>query len=296
MAWTAVSAGGGDRANEDLVAVHVRGGITDILVLDGATSVAGRDYVDTDGGDVAWFVRAFEAALLPHLDAHTPQDAAVPAAIEAVGADYARLGAAAAAPVHAWPIAALTWIRVQQDEARLFCLGDCKTLLRRPDGTVRDLDPWINPQEAVLQRVLATLPDDPGERKARLLPLLRARREEQNLAAAPSVLCLRPAGPFAARRSALRLVPGASVLGMTDGFYRLADPYAMYTPPALFDACLARGLDAMLAELRAAERGGGAAGLSVKAADDASAVLWHAGPVISHNPKEHAWTTQAAKP
>jgi hypothetical protein len=82
---------------------------------------------------------------------------------------------------------------------------------------------------------------------------------------------------------------------MTDGFYRLADPYAMYTPPALFDACLARGLDAMLAELRAAERGGGA-GLSVKAADDASAVLWHAGPAISHNPKEHAWTTQAARP
>lgn len=296
MAWTAVSAGGGDRANEDLVAVHARGGTTDILVLDGATSVAGRDYVDTDGGDVAWFVRAFAAALVPHLDASTPQDAAVAAAIDAVGADYARFDGAAAAPVHAWPIAALTWIRVQHDEARLFCLGDCKTLLRQPDGAVRDLDPWINPQEAVLQRVLATLPADPAERKARLLPLLRARREEQNLAAAPSVLCLRPAGLFAARRTTLQLAPGASLLGMTDGFYRLVDPYAMYTQAALFDACLARGLDAMLAELRAAERGGRAAGLSVKAADDASAVLWHAGPVMSHNPKEHAWTTQAARP
>ncbi|TQK11739.1 protein phosphatase 2C domain-containing protein [Herbaspirillum sp. SJZ107] len=296
MAWTAVSGAGSNGANEDLVVVRVHGGTTDILVLDGATSVAGRGYVDADGGDVAWFVHAFAAALEPHLDAYTPQDAAVAAAVDAVGAGYARLGAAAAAPPHAWPIAALTWIRIQQDQARLFCLGDCKTLLRLADGTVRDLDPWINPQEAVLQRVLAALPADPAERKARLLPLLRARREEQNLAAAPSVLCLRPAGPFAARRIVLQLAPGACLLGMTDGFYRLADPYAMYTPAALFDACLARGLDAMLAELRAAERGGGAAGLSVKAADDASAVLWSAAPTISHNPKEHAWTTQAARP
>ena len=298
MAWTAVSAAGSNGANEDLVVVRVHGGTTDILVLDGATSVAGRGYVDADGGDVAWFVHAFAAALEPHLDAYTPQDAAVAAAVDAVGAGYARLGAAAAAPPHAWPIAALTWIRIQQDEARLFCLGDCKTLLRLADGTVRDLDPCINPQEAVLQGVLAALPADPVARSARLLPLLRARREVQNTAAAPSVLCLRPAGPFAARRVTLRIPPGAGLLAMTDGFYRLADPYGLYAPAALFDACIARGLDAMLAELRLAERRG-APGLAVKAADDASAVLWRAHAAMTVQPdhhEEHAWTTQAAKP
>ena len=296
MAWTAVSAGAGSGANEDLVTVHEHGGVTDILVLDGATSVADRDYADTDSGDVAWFVRAFAAALALRLDAQTSQYDAVAGAIAVVRSDYLARTAADHAPAHAWPIAALTWVRVRSGAASLFCLGDCKILLRLADGMVRDLDPWINPQEAVLQGVLATLPADAAERKAHLLPLLRARREDQNAAAAPSVLCLRPAGPFAARRSTLRIPPGASLLAMTDGFYRLADPYGLYSPATLFDACLARGLDALLAELRHAEGGGGAAGLSVKAADDASAVLWRADPPIIHHYEEHAWTTHAARP
>lgn len=121
---------------------------------------------------------------------------------------------------------------------------------------------------------LAALPPDPAQRKARLLPLLRARREQQNRAAAPSVLCVQPGGPFAARPHALRIERGSSLLAMTDGFYRLSDPYDCYSPAALFAACLARGLDDMLAELRAAEQAGNGAALMVKAADDASAVLW----------------------
>lgn len=276
MAWAAVSASGGKGANEDLVAVHAHGGVTDILVLDGGSSVAERDHVDTASGDVAWFVRAFASALGERLDAQAAQDETVARAIDAVRADYLARSAADPAPPHAWPIAAFTWIRVHGDALRLFCLGDCKTLLRTPGGEVRDLDPWINPQEAILRDMLAALPPDPVQRKARLLPMLRKRRAAQNSAAAPSVLCVQPAGPFAARRHALRIDPGSSLLAMTDGFYRLSDPYDLYSPPALFAACLARGLDAMLAELRAAEADGNGTALAVKAADDASAVLWTA--------------------
>ena len=144
------------------------------------------------------------------------------------------------------------------------------------DILVLDGGSWINPQEAILQRMLAALPSDPVQRKARLLPLLRARREQQNRAVAPSVLCVQPAGPFDARRHALRIDRGASLLAMSDGFYRLSDPYDLYSPAALFDACLARGLDDMLAELRAAEQAGNGTALAVKAADDASAMLWTA--------------------
>lgn len=278
MGWEAVSTGSGKGANEDLVAVHRHGAVTDVLVLDGGSSVADRDHVDTDIGDVAWFVRAFAAALARRLNGDMAQSAMVVAAVDSVRADYLARSAVDPAPGYAWPIAAFTWIRAidggTHHDLELLCLGDCKTMLRSPDGAVRDLDPWINPQEAVLQGVLATLPDDPVQRKARLLPMLRARREAQNAAAAPSVLCLQPAGPFDARRHALRIAPGTSVLAMTDGFYRLSDPYDLYAPAALFEACLARGLDAMLAELRAAEDAGKGAALTVKAADDASAVLW----------------------
>jgi len=280
--------------------VHEHGARTDILVIDGGSSVADREYVDRRIGDVAWFVRRFAAALAGVLDGGTSQDDMVAAAVKATRTDYLAAGAGANIPAHAWPIAALTWIRIlhhgAEDELRLYCLGDCKTLLRLPDGSVRDLDPWTNPQEAVLRDVLATLPADPAERKARLLPLLRARREQQNAAAAPAILCLRPAGPFAARRHTLRVGPGASLLCMSDGFYRLVDPYDVCTPAGLIEACRARGLDAMLAELRALEAGGGGPGLAVKAADDAAAVLWTTSPNDFTNDKETPWTSPDAMP
>jgi hypothetical protein len=304
MGWTKVAAPGGSGANEDLVAVHGHGALTDILVIDGGSSVAGRDYVDHEIGDVAWFVRRFAATLAALLaeapDAGSAQDEMVAAAVDATRAGYLAASAGAAVPAYAWPIAALTWVRIihhrGEDELRLYCLGDCKTLLRMPDGSVRDLDPWTNPQEAVLQGVLAGLPPDPAARKARLLPLLRARREQQNAAAAPGVLCLRPAGPFDARRQNLRVGPGASLLCMTDGFYRLVDPYDALSPAGLIDACRARGLEAVLAELRALEARGGIGGLTVKPADDAAAVLWTAGAHDFTNDRETQWTTPDAGP
>lgn len=282
MGWTAVSDGAGKGSNEDLVAVHERDGVTDVLVLDGATSVAERDYADRAIGDVAWFVRRFAHEAECLLGAHEDVAAVVDGAVRRTRAAYLERIAGQAVPDHAWPIAALTWTRIRQraghEEIELFCLGDCKALLRAPDGSVRDLDPWVNPQEGVVKAALAALRAegvlDPVERHARMLPLLRARREQQNAAAAPDVLCLRPAGGFTARRAALRAPPGASLLGMTDGFYRLADPYGLYADAGLAHACLERGLAAMLAELRAAEAVGGIGDMPLKAADDASAVLW----------------------
>jgi len=282
MGWTAVSEGAGKGNNEDLVAVHERDGVTDVLVLDGGTSVAARDYADASLGDVAWFVRSFAREAEHLLDAHDGVAAAVDAAVGRTRAAYLERVKGQAVPDHAWPIAALTWTRIRHhgahDEIELFCLGDCKTLLRDPDGTVHDLDPWVNPQEGVLQAALAALRaegvTDPAERHARMLPMLRARREQQNAAAAPSTLCLRPAGRFKARRATVRAAPGSSLLGMTDGFYRLADPYGLYADGSLAQACLERGLAAMLAELRAAEAAGRSGGMPLKAADDASAVLW----------------------
>jgi hypothetical protein len=286
MGWTAVSAAGGRGANEDLVAVHehesAAAGVTDILVMDGATSVAQQHAVDTRAGDVAWFVRRFADSLASVLVPDASQQTLVMRAAALAGADWLARTEGLAVPAYAWPIAALSWIRVfhgrDADTLHLYALGDCKVLLRTRNGAVRDLDPWVNPQEAVLQAAIAGLlaegVSDPAARKERLLPLLRRRREEQNAAPEPSVLCLRPAGPFAARCVTLEVAHGATLLGMTDGFYRLADPYRRYAPAQLVEACAARGLDATLAELRALEAGGGGPGLAVKAADDASAVMW----------------------
>lgn len=283
MSWTSVSSGGGSHANEDHVAVFEHGHATDIVVLDGATSVSSRNFIDPDRGDVAWFVRRFGAAFGEALAARTPQEQAVRTALDAVRSAFQWHTAGTAVPVYAWPIAAMTWVRILPGRGAsdliLYCLGDCKTLLLRPGGSVQDLDPWVNPQEAVLQDAIAALAAegiaDPAERRERLLPMLRRRREEQNTAPMPQSLCLAPAGPFAARRYSVRAESGSLLLVMTDGFYRLVDPYRLHSDAGLARACASDGLDAMLAGLRAHEQAAGAGtGMAVKQADDASAVAW----------------------
>ncbi len=284
MRWTFMSSGAGGHGNEDHVAVfEQRHGVADIVVLDGGSSVADQDYICRATGDVAWFVQCFGAAFGKALAGHGAQEQLVRQALETVGAEFRTRTAGAAVPVHAWPIAAMTWIRMLPgrgaSELILYCLGDCKTLLLRPDGSVQDLDPWTNPQEAILQDAIRALAlegvSDPAARRRRLLPMLRRRREEQNTAPAPGALCLAPAGPFAARRYSVRAEPGSSLLCMTDGFYRLVAPYGLYSDASLVQACVREGLDSLLAQLRRHEHAAGrGTGMAVKQADDASAVLW----------------------
>jgi hypothetical protein len=278
-----VSSGAGGDGNEDYVAVFEQGGVTDIVVLDGASSVAQQDYIDQAAGDVAWFVRRFGADFRAALAGHGSQEQLVRRALDATRAAFEDRTAGQAAPVYAWPLAAMTWVRILRGrgafELILYCLGDCKTLLLRADGSVQDLDPYVNPQEAVLADAIAALAregvGDPRARRERLLPMLRRRREEQNTAASPEALCVAPAGPFAARRHSVRAEAGATLLVMTDGFYRLVEPYGLYSDASLAQGCAHKGLAAMLDELRGHEHAAGSStGMMVKPADDASAVAW----------------------
>lgn len=280
-----LSAGATAHRNDDHVAVFTCAGTTDILVIDGGTSVADTDYVDPVQGDVAWFVHAFTSALGRVLAPGRKQQDCVIAAVEIVLAQFEQATEKRAAPLYAWPIAALTWLRMDPrggaTQASLYSLGDCKSLLYTPGGECIDLDPFVNPQDAVLQTAIASLRaagiTDPEQRRERMLPMLRARREFQNTAPQPAILCLRPNGAFKPRLRDVELQTGARLLIMTDGFYRLVDPYGLYSDAGLVDACLERGLGTMLDELRTHEaRVGGTAARAVKAADDASAVIWAA--------------------
>ena len=81
MSWTAVSSSGKGRRNDDLVRVLEHEGVTDVLMLDGATSLAERDYVDPVDGDPAWFVRAFADAFASVADVQADQEAIAQAAL-----------------------------------------------------------------------------------------------------------------------------------------------------------------------------------------------------------------------
>jgi len=290
MAWQTVTSSGNGRRNDDLARVLEHGGVLDILLLDGATSLAGRDHVDAVDGDPAWFVQRFADAFADVV-ASAPlegevQAACVERALARVREAWDAASAGQAVPIYAWPIAALSWVRIRPDAAGgvlldSWCLGDCKLLLGLPDGSLRDLDPFDNAHEHGLQQAVAGMVAegmlDAAERFAALMPTLRARREEQMASHAPEVLCLAPRGPFAARRGSLQLdaqaAARARLLAMSDGYYRLVDPYAVYDDAALMRACATDGPERLLAELRRFEAGQDTAQTSVKGADDATAIV-----------------------
>lgn len=284
MRYSLASSAGKGRINEDLVVVFEREGCTDLVLMDGATPLTLDRCVPAGASDPAWFVRRFAQDLGHVLRADASQEALVLEALAGTRAAYRAAGGGADVPPYAWPIATLAWVRVRDPDAagvhalELFCLGDSKVLLQAPDGAVRDLDPFENPQEQATQAAVAALVAegvaDPAARWTRLLPMLRARRHEQNTAGRPAVLCLEPRGPFAARTSRATAVPGALLLLSSDGLYRLVDTYGVHGDASLLDACRARGLDALIDELRAFEAGKEAAGLAAKPADDASAIAW----------------------
>ncbi|UGQ49099.1 protein phosphatase 2C domain-containing protein [Massilia endophytica] len=269
------SPGGGD-ANEDLIAVFEEGASTHILVLDGGTSVADRAYIDEESGDAAWLMRNFAEALQGAIPEAPSQESAVLRALDEVFARFQAATRGVEVPLYAWPVGAATWVRVTGSRLEAYCVGDCKLLLQHANGRVTDLDPYVNPQEDVLREAIAGLVErgitDPETRMAHLLPMLRARREFMNTAEVPPALCMRPQGPFPARSYAADVGAGAALLGMSDGFYRLVDPYGLHNNATLLAACRDLGLPAVLAQLRNHENGSGGA-LAVKNADDASAVL-----------------------
>ncbi|MFL6672845.1 MAG: hypothetical protein ACJ8LG_06110 [Massilia sp.] len=287
MGIETLSAGATPGHNEDLVAVYENEGVIDVVIIDGGTSVADRDFIDADMGDVVWFVRTFAESLGKAIGKGRSQAESVLLATTCLRAAFEEKTGGASIPLYAWPIAAMTWIRITHTSAPasldLYCLGDCKALLLQPGGSVVDLDPYVNPQELVLQNEIARLAEhgvaDPAERRRRLTPMLRERRAFLNSSASPTVLCLKPNGAFAAREHRIQAGAGSMLLAMTDGFYRLVDTYGVYSNEELAHLCRQRGLKSMLDELREVERARAPAeSLSVKSADDASAVIWSALP------------------
>lgn len=252
--------------------------------MDGATSVADQDYADHENGDVAWFVRAFAAALAGVVSKDIPQHASVPLALQQVESAYWKRTGNVPVPRHALPLAAMTWIRITRNDdqfiLKLYCLGDCKALLRTADGTVHDLDPYVNPYDTVLQAEVTRLAHegvtDPALRFTRLLPMLRRRREAQHAAPSPSVLVLQPQGRLHAREFEAACGDDSMLIAMTDGFYRAVDTYALYSVEELASLCQHGKLADILQAIRDFERGtSGARNRAVKKADDASAVACH---------------------
>jgi hypothetical protein len=279
-----ISAAAGCGVNEDLISVFAhQGGVVDLLIFDGATGVSEKHYFDEQSGDAAWFVSKFSALLNDIAHPDMRQEDSVALALASLR-EQLRCQLDADIPAYSYPIAAMSWIRIRENadsvSLGIYALGDCKVLVLDKDLSVRDLDPYTNPQEDILKEAIARLRlsgiEDKTAIREHLLPMLRERRASQNTSASPGALCIDPQGAFNARVHALEIARGSRLLAMTDGFYRLVDTYGLYSAEALARQCAISGLSALMGELRRFEQDSQAAGnMSVKKTDDASAAICH---------------------
>ncbi|MCH8622543.1 hypothetical protein [Undibacterium sp. TS12] len=279
-----------NKTNEDLILTLAHNEhLLDVLIFDGASTVSEQHYLDAVLGDPAWFVQQFALALQQVVAPDVSQADSVVRALDVMRGQHAAL-LTATVPPYAWPIAALTWVRLRDADdtghadggvqVSVYALGDCKLFLLDEHGASSDLDPYVNPQEGILKTAIEQMKRDGLDEQARwakLLPMLRDRRVSQNTSVQPSILCLHPQGPFAAREHSLSISlntsKSARLVLMTDGFYRLVDSYHLYDDSGLLQACASQGLPALMQELRAHEAGKSGAGAVVKKTDDATVAM-----------------------
>jgi hypothetical protein len=184
-------------------------------------------------------------------------------------------------PIENYEVAYASAIMATALENELLALwfGDCAALLHTAEGKFVLLGDTLDKRESERARVNRLVrPGGKGPAAAgvreEFLPALRAARNAVNRGSdwlfGPDAACADHA-----KEARVAMTPGAPILLASDGFLALTSDYARYTPEALFDSALARGLAPLGEELRSIEAADpdGIAYPRFKRSDDASALL-----------------------
>jgi Protein phosphatase 2C len=230
-------------------------------VIDGATNVAGRDYLAAGRGDVAWYAHALSGRLEANANEQGLSLGELHAAAAGeVAEDYCELRRLlrAAPPTWAQPMAALTMVRLAGGRIELYHLGDCPAFALGDDGAVRRLTVWEHSEasDESLARVVATqraVGFAPKAVWADRLPSLQRARERQ-LSADPLQVSTPVAGPrFGGYAASFDLAGVAAIVLMSDGFERFAVKYELGDEAAMVRRAVEAGPEPLLAQLRAVE-------------------------------------------
>lgn len=272
MGWTIechISKPGRD-LNED--AAGARGDLA--WVLDGARSPVAPRFGPSDA---AWLVADIDTRLRAAAASGTGLDDALARLGSALPLAW---GPADDADPAGGPTSCLALLQLDADvestriEAAI--LGDVVVLMDGVDGPVIWTDERVRPFEARTIAVAAGSSRAPdGSLGPEVAETIRANRRAINTPQGFAVVS--PVRPWLhlVRRFSARLAPGSRLALMSDGFWRLVDPFAMLSPRELLDALLRGETDALLARLRAAERDDGDAGRwpRIKIHDDATVMV-----------------------
>lgn len=269
----AVSLAGG-QVNEDRWGAGGRAA----WVLDGATGLA-ETRVLPGPSDASWLVDRVDAGLRQRAaGAELPAQKLRPIIAQARDA-FAREALRPDAPAMDMPCGAVAMLRLDEDEAELSSLGDCRIVGPDIAGTVRSFGTSkVTAFDARLDDEVVRLQAEglnQAEIWRRLLPMTRNHRGLMNLPRGYWNLDLSGRGLDHIEIERWPAPSGAAFLLLSDGFYRLVDTYRCYTYPTLLATAESHGLAPIGRELRAIEDGDPECRRHprLKPRDDATAVL-----------------------
>lgn len=242
-------------------------------VIDGATDLHDKPLTGW-ASDVSWVAHCanrelYKASALPLRDAIRSASAG---ALE----DFNRR--AGQLPDERWkrPIASLLIAQETPQGIEGVDLGDCRIFALDADGGsyVAGAHEDAADDESALA-AQQTDNDKPLLQRADTIDMLRRMRDRQNGGGGSWTFSLDPACADHARAWSFELKRPAHLLLMTDGLAALSDRYGAFTPRALVQAALDRGLQELGRELRAIENAdqSGSQHPRFKKSDDATGLL-----------------------
>lgn len=177
------------------------------------------------------------------------------------------------APREVWPIASGIWMWRDGETTHFARLGDCVALILPPGGDVEVLTQVE--QSDLESRTSRELNALPPEKK---MEGLRKIRAIQNSEAHRTLFGLSPLAASNLNIETRILPEGTHVCLMTDGLWRLVDPYALMSADDLMKIAVSEGVEALARKLRASERADNRdTSNRIKASDDACGVLVRIG-------------------
>jgi hypothetical protein len=251
------------------------------FVIDGATGLGDRQYIDPEGSDAAWIAARFADGFTKHIT----RDTAISDIARTVSLDAKRefLGNHPEVPRYAWPLSAFAMLHATRTGFRFYGLGDSCVFLLNADGTagmhMAIPDAFTREQAHAQSHIARTggITKNGGALgNTQTLEALRRHRETQNTPGGIWTLGLVPEAADHLVSEDLPIEGKAHAIVCSDGFADLVVLYQAYDAASLVRTALDKGLSPMIEELRRFERKTDPEGLRYprfKQSDDTTAIL-----------------------
>ncbi|WP_193188979.1 hypothetical protein [Nisaea sediminum] len=248
--------------NEDVIGFsEIDENTSAVWVIDGGSSVADKNYIDSENGDINWFANSISRKLRAYSQIHKNYVDVLQNTIDDVKSEYVNcVGSLQNVPKYAWPIAAMTWVKFTKMNngsqlVEQIDLGDCSSIFRSDNSVWQIRPPAENLVENAIRSKIASMPKkksgNDDEKRNTLIDGLRARREEQHSFETPTIIGFNSKNinkiPY--RRKIIH-TDKIEFLLCSDGFFRLVDLFKKYSAHELIEKVSKIGSEKLVRELR----------------------------------------------